>query len=688
MLLDTYVVCVSSQTLPVILYYIIILQPVTEDEVSPKKKRVLVKKHRKITTEESLRGGDRENKSRDDEYPNIVDKEIARPRGDTHGTEEMIQRDDISNDDDDNDDGESWWMEDTNNDKITSNKNDNDHDEKKRPMVVYISDSMNHHIASYEYRDTNEDNDNVSTLDGEDDENKTESSGDDDNIYSEGIAHTAGEENHSCPDNDKGGDKSNEDSNKDVTSSTISSKSCPAVSLSPKLPLQLSPRDVHDAALGIHPVEGIAAAFDESNISLPPLISLTVGRSSPTPHLSSRISLPQLSIDINDANAVQSFGIANMPKLRDDEDSNDNDDDDKDDDKAKSIHVGGNSIFRDSTDVDEKDSTMPSIHDCGSGSSVTEVTSNIDGLLKPVGSSFDDTLEPLPASVFRPHQSGLDQPVSLKKVESYKSTDRSLSSNVSYFSYEDVSIASEECEMCAICLCPYEEGDIRMFSKRCTHVFHRLCVLEWLVKAHHECPCCRVEMVTKAEIKDVSQSLIGTDRLAQAMAVVGSDMQQAPPFRVRGSVQGSRLYRQMISRTRAQRRSEGSTGQGQSAPQSPNPNPWLWSARFADSPSTPTTPTRNNSSSLEYHQIGPSLSSDAVLMNSHETVITTATPPTGREGRASIHNTRVGYLFSSDDTMIHSHWHQRPRSIRSNSQTTVTLSPSRVHTHWQQRQRR
>ena len=279
MLLDTYVVCVSSQTLPVILYYIIILQPVTEDEVSPKKKRVLVKKHRKITTEESLRGGDRENKSRDDEYPNIVDKEIARPRGDTHGTEEMIQRDDISNDDDDNDDGESWWMEDTNNDKITSNKNDNDHDEKKRPMVVYISDSMNHHhIASYEYRDTNEDNDNVSTLDGEDDENKTESSGDDDDIYSEGISHTAGEENHSCPDNDKGGDKSNEDSNKDVTSSTISSKSCPAVSLSPKLPLQLSPRDVHDAALGIHPVEGITAAFDESNISLPPLISLTVGR--------------------------------------------------------------------------------------------------------------------------------------------------------------------------------------------------------------------------------------------------------------------------------------------------------------------------------------------------------------------------------------------------------------------------
>ena len=146
MLLDTYVVCVSSQTLPVILYYIIILQPVTEDGVSPKKKRVL-------------------------------------------------------------------------------DKNNNDHDEKKRPMVVYISDSMNHHIASYEYRDTNEDNDNISTLDGEYDENKTESSGDDDDIYSEGISHTAGEENHSCPDNDKGGDKSNEDLNKDVTSSTISSKS-------------------------------------------------------------------------------------------------------------------------------------------------------------------------------------------------------------------------------------------------------------------------------------------------------------------------------------------------------------------------------------------------------------------------------------------------------------------------------
>ena len=173
--------------------------------------------------------------------------------------------------------------------------------------------------------------------------------------------------------------------------------------------------------------------------------------------------------------------------------------------------------------------------------------------------------------------SGLGGPIPLITVESYRST---ASSNISY---DDISIASEESEMCAICLCPYEDGDILIFPKRCTHAFHKECILEWLVKSHNECPCCCIDMVTKSEIKETSASLIGTERLAQAMAVVnGSELQEAPPFC--GVRRPPRLARRVLARARVARRWRSGLAHepGDSSmmpPQSPN-SPWLWSARF------------------------------------------------------------------------------------------------------------
>lgn len=280
--------------------------------------------------------------------------------------------------------------------------------------------------------------------------------------------------------------------------------------------------------------------------------------------------------------------------------------------------------------------------------------------------------------------------------------------------------------MCAICLCPYEEGDIRIFSKRCPHAFHKECILEWLVKGHNECPCCRIEMVTKTEIKETSASLIGTERLAQAMAVVNSsEMQEAPPFR--GALQRSRLARQMIARAQRRRPNESSGLSGGSMPpQSPNVH-WLWSARFNDGqtntqlspglspgrpslPSlteSPSTPRRNNgtnnlhnrdwlwatrftsassssnSSSQQPRTINPSRSSDAI-MNPHETNQTdSASPEAASALEASMPDTNAGSLFSS--TMFHDHWHQRTLSrSRRNRDQMLTLSPTRVHSHWRQ----
>jgi hypothetical protein len=45
---------------------------------------------------------------------------------------------------------------------------------------------------------------------------------------------------------------------------------------------------------------------------------------------------------------------------------------------------------------------------------------------------------------------------------------------------------------CAICLAEFKPGDAVSWShdSQCQHQFHRVCIVEWLIK-HRECPCCR-----------------------------------------------------------------------------------------------------------------------------------------------------------------------------------------------------
>ncbi|KAL2509517.1 RING-H2 finger protein ATL52 [Forsythia ovata] len=56
---------------------------------------------------------------------------------------------------------------------------------------------------------------------------------------------------------------------------------------------------------------------------------------------------------------------------------------------------------------------------------------------------------------------------------------------------------SEECkaEVCAVCLTEFKEGDeVRVLSE-CSHIFHILCINQWL-QNHHSCPLCRADTVS------------------------------------------------------------------------------------------------------------------------------------------------------------------------------------------------
>lgn len=50
---------------------------------------------------------------------------------------------------------------------------------------------------------------------------------------------------------------------------------------------------------------------------------------------------------------------------------------------------------------------------------------------------------------------------------------------------------------CCICLDKYEAGDTICASKNpeCGHVYHKDCVMDWLMKNHNQCPLCRIDLL-------------------------------------------------------------------------------------------------------------------------------------------------------------------------------------------------
>jgi len=446
----------------------------------------LVKKHRKKTPSEhddqvvaksideiidmNIYSNNDNNNSNDDE-------EIGRPRGNTR-TEIIDKHNSLS------------WTSEDDDERGVSTTNNN----KKPTTILYISDN----IEKKSSQEENVEKECVGELEGNDVPSphldKKEKINDIVKNVSEADVTNVNEDDNTCESkvdidkseadrNDDGGENVDETEGEQPSSSDSPMAS---LSLAPKISSELTLNEgnvndrsqVGESNLPTDTTLEPSATLSPELLTIPSMNSLGSGKR----YLSPRASpLPHFLHGSNTNSQASSPRLLNMPDLSDDEDDNS-----AHGKKARAIHVVGmSSIFRENKEEAKDEGDIPEIHACGS--SVTEVTSNVDGL-KPTGSSFDDILEPLPLEkaatndlVCLPYKldpieslSRTSTPISelrgsipLKNVESYKSTDRSLSSNISYFSYEDVSVASEECEMCAICICPYEEGDIRIFSKRC-----------------------------------------------------------------------------------------------------------------------------------------------------------------------------------------------------------------------------
>ncbi|CAB9511579.1 zinc ion binding [Seminavis robusta] len=68
---------------------------------------------------------------------------------------------------------------------------------------------------------------------------------------------------------------------------------------------------------------------------------------------------------------------------------------------------------------------------------------------------------------------------------------------------------------CSICLVEYEHGDILMNGTACSHLYHKECIMAWMMKGHDHCPFCRELMMTPQDLRTAALEVLGPQKVQQ-----------------------------------------------------------------------------------------------------------------------------------------------------------------------------
>ncbi|KAJ9140652.1 hypothetical protein P3X46_031271 [Hevea brasiliensis] len=82
--------------------------------------------------------------------------------------------------------------------------------------------------------------------------------------------------------------------------------------------------------------------------------------------------------------------------------------------------------------------------------------------------------------------------------------DEELSTRQCYYKCDPSSEAIE----CAVCLSKIEHGEEIRESRRCSHIFHKVCLDRWIAHGHMTCPLCRGSLAPRRAISELGVQVL------------------------------------------------------------------------------------------------------------------------------------------------------------------------------------
>jgi hypothetical protein len=85
----------------------------------------------------------------------------------------------------------------------------------------------------------------------------------------------------------------------------------------------------------------------------------------------------------------------------------------------------------------------------------------------------------------------------------------------------DDRVVLEADQRCLVCLCDFEAKDTGRKLVKCSHLFHKECIDQWLTTGRNSCPLCREQGVDE---KKTDEADAGTEDVSEPPAAAGAEL--------------------------------------------------------------------------------------------------------------------------------------------------------------------